>query len=83
MTLKVDEIFEGKLTYAFKNDLMNLANFYMLINNNFNLESKMVEINQNKNSKQPGWPFSVRKLVNKSISQLTKIFADVLQNYCF
>ena len=53
MALKVAEIFEGKLTYAFKNDLRNLANFYMLINGNFNLESKMVEINQNKNSKQP------------------------------
>ena len=83
MALKVAEIFEGKLTYAFKNDLRNLANFYMLINSNFNLESKMVEINQNKNSKQPDWPFSVRKLVNKSISQLTKLFADVLQNYYF
>ena len=25
---EVDEIFEGKLTYAFKNDIRNLANFH-------------------------------------------------------
>ena len=28
MRLKVDAKFEGKLTCAFKNDMMNLANFY-------------------------------------------------------
>ena len=27
MALKIDATFEGKLTYAFKNDMRNLANF--------------------------------------------------------
>ena len=27
MALKIDATFEGKLTCAFKNDMMNLANF--------------------------------------------------------
>ena len=83
MALKIDEIFEGKLTYAFKTDVGTLENFHRLTNSNFISESKMVAVNQNKNSKQPDWPFPVRKLVNKSVSQLTKLFPDVLQNYCF
>ena len=28
MELNIDETFEGKLTYAFKNDMSNLANFH-------------------------------------------------------
>ena len=51
MVLKIDAKFEGKLTYAFKNDIRNLANFHRLKINDFILESKMAELNQNKNSK--------------------------------
>ena len=50
MALKIDAKFEGKLTCAFKNDINNLTNLYMLKNSKFILESKMVELNQNKNS---------------------------------
>ena len=53
MAMKINEIFEGKLTYAFKPDMRNLANSHSLTNRNFILESKMVELNKNKNSKQP------------------------------
>ena len=28
MALKIDAVFEGKLTSAFKNDMRNLANFH-------------------------------------------------------
>ena len=31
MALKIDATFEGKLTCAFKNDMMNLANFHWSI----------------------------------------------------
>ena len=44
---------EGKLTCAFKNDLRNLENSRRRKNSDFILESKMAEINQNQNSKQP------------------------------
>ena len=37
--------------------MRNLANFPKLKNNDFILESKMVELNQNKNSKQLDRPF--------------------------
>ena len=54
MALKIYGKSEGKLTCAFKNDMKNLANFCLQgENSNLILESKMVEINQNKNSKQP------------------------------
>ena len=53
MTLKIDAEFEGRLICAFKNDMRNLANFHRLKNSDFILESKMVELNKNKNSKQP------------------------------
>ena len=56
MTLKTDANFEGKLTRAFKNNTRTLANFHMLGKSNFFLESKMVELNQNQNSKQPDEP---------------------------
>ena len=60
--LKTDAKFEGKLTCAFKNDMKNLANFHRLKNSDFSLESKMVELNKNKNSKQSDWPDAVWKL---------------------
>ena len=62
MELKIDAKFEGKLTCAFQNDMRNLANFHRLKNSNFILESKVVELNQNKNSKQQDRPDAVRKL---------------------
>ena len=34
---------------------------HRLKNSDFILESKMAELNQNKNSKQPGWPDAVWK----------------------
>ena len=37
----------------FKKDMRNLANFDRVKNSDFILESKMAELNQNKNSKQP------------------------------
>ena len=52
MALKIDAKLERKLTCTFKNDMRNLANFYRLKNSAFILESKIVELNQNKNSKQ-------------------------------
>ena len=56
--------FDGneKQTCAFKNDMRNLANFHRLKNSNFILESKLVELNQNKSSKQPDWPDAAWKL---------------------
>ena len=51
MALKIDGKFEGKLTYAFKNGMRNLA-FHRLKKRDFILESKMAELNQNKNSKK-------------------------------
>ena len=53
MALNIDANFEGKLTYVFNNDIKNLANFHSLKNSDFILESKMAELNPNKNSKQP------------------------------
>ena len=60
MALKTDTKFEGKLTCAFQIDVRNLASF--LKNNDFILESKMVELNQNKDLKQLDRPDAVRKL---------------------
>ena len=51
MTLKSGEKFEGKFICAFQNDMRNLANFHRMKNCDFILESKIVELNQNKNSK--------------------------------
>ena len=62
MALKIDAKFEVKLTCAFKNDMRNLANFHRLKNSNVILESKMVELNQTKNSKQLDRPDAARKL---------------------
>ena len=43
--------------------MRNLANFHRLKNSDFILESKMAELNQNKNLKQLDRPDAVRKLV--------------------
>ena len=63
MALKIDAKFEGKLTCAFKNEMRNLANSHRLKNSDIILESKMVELNQNKNLKQLDRPDAVRKLI--------------------
>ena len=42
--------------------MTNLANFHSLKNSNFILESKIAELNQNKNLKQLDRPHAVRKL---------------------
>ena len=62
MALKIDVKFEGKLTCVFQNDMGNLASFHRLKNSDFNLESKMAELNQNQSSKQLDRPDAVRKL---------------------
>ena len=62
MAPNIDAKFNGKLTCAIKNDMRNLENFHRLKNSNFILESKMAELNQNKNQKQPDWPAAVWKL---------------------
>ena len=59
MALRIDSKFEGKLTCVFKIDMRNLANFHRLKNSDFILESKMAELNQNKNSKQVDRPDAV------------------------
>ena len=53
MALKIDPKFEGKLTCAFKIDMRNSANVHRLTISDFILESKIAELNQNQNSKQP------------------------------
>ena len=63
MALKIDAKFDGKLTCAFKNEMRNLANFHRLKNSDFILESKMAELNQNKNLKQLDRPDKVGKLI--------------------
>ena len=62
MTLEIDAKFEGKLTWTFQNDMRNLANFHRLKISDFILESKIAELNQNKNLKQLGRPDAMRKL---------------------
>ena len=57
--MKIDAKFDGKLTCAFRYDVRALVNFHRLKNSDFILESKMPEINQNKNSKQPDRPDAV------------------------
>ena len=56
MSLRSDAKFEGKVTCAFKNDMRNLANVHRLKNSDFILESKMMKLNQNDNSKQSNPP---------------------------
>ena len=62
MGLKIDAKFEGKLTWDFQNGTSNLVNFHRLKNSDFILEGKMMELNQNENSKQLDRPDAVRKL---------------------
>ena len=52
----------GKLPFFFKNDKKNLTNFRRMKNSDFILENKLVELNQNKNSKQADRPDAVWKL---------------------
>ena len=78
MTLKSEAKFEGKLTCAFKK-MRNLASFHRLKNSDFTLESKMVGLNQNKNSKQLDRPDAVKKKKKKkknstSNSTINKFF---------
>ena len=61
MALKIDGKIEEKQTYAFQNDMRNLANFHRLKNSDFILESKVIKLNQNKNSKQLDRLDAVRK----------------------
>ena len=63
MTLKIVAKFEDKLTCAFKNEMRNLANFHWLKNSDFILESKMAELNQNKNLKQLDRQDAMGKLI--------------------
>ena len=42
--------------------MKSLANFHLLKNSDFSLESKTAELNQNQNSKHPDWPDAVWKL---------------------
>ena len=72
----IDAKFEKKLTCAFKKEMRNLANFQRLKNSDFILESKIVELNQNKNLKQLDLPDAVRKviLIWKLISIINKTF---------
>ena len=63
MALKIDAKFEGKLTCDLENDVRNLANFHRLKNCDFILESKMAELNQTQNSKQPDRPDAKWKFV--------------------
>ena len=59
MALEIVAKFEGKMTCAFKSDMKYLVNFYRLENRDSILESKMLELNQNKNSKQSDQPDAV------------------------
>ena len=56
MSMRSDAKFEEKVTCAFKNDMRNLANVHRLKNSDFILESKMMKLNQNDNSKQSNPP---------------------------
>ena len=62
MTLKIDAKFEGKLTCGLENHMRNVTNFHRLKNSDFILESKIAELNQNKNSIQLDRPDAERKL---------------------
>ena len=55
---------KGKVTCSFKNDMSNMENFHRLKNSDFILESKMADLNQNKNwkKKKKDWPDVVWKI---------------------
>ena len=50
-----------KTDLCFQNEMRNLASFHGLKNSNFVLESKMAELNQNKNSEEPDQPHTLCK----------------------
>ena len=56
MALKIDAKFERKISCPFKN---YMRNFHRLKNSDFILETKMVELNKNKNLKLPDQPDAV------------------------
>ena len=58
---KIHAKVDRKLSCTFKNDIMNLKNFHRLKNSNFILESKMAQLNQNKNSNKTDQPYLVWK----------------------
>ena len=60
MAVKIDTKFKGKLAFIFQNDMSNLANLHRK-NSDFILESKMPELNQNKNQKQLDRSDAVKK----------------------
>ena len=62
MTLKINAKFEGKMTCSFKTDMRNFASFHRLKNCDFILESKMAEVDQSQNLKQPDRQDAARKL---------------------
>ena len=64
MTLKIDAKFEGKTDLRFLKWHERILQIfvYRLKNSSSILESKMVELNQNQNSKEPDRPDTVRKL---------------------
>ena len=58
---------------------------HRLKNSDFILESKMVELNENKNSKQADDQMQCENffdLGSKEIAQVIKLFTQVLQNHC-
>ena len=60
IALKIYPKSEGKLTCGFKSDMRDLdEKFHRLKTSDFILESKMAEINQNQNPKQPDRPDAV------------------------
>ena len=59
MTLRSDAKFGEELTCRFKIDMRNSTIFHRLKNSDFILESRMPELNQNKNSKQADRPDAV------------------------
>ena len=52
MALKIDIKLKGKLTCAFETSVKNLANLHRLKSSDLILESKMMELNQNKKPKK-------------------------------
>ena len=61
MKLKINAKFEGKLTCAFQNAILQVY-FCRLKNSDLILESEIEELNVNKNLKQLDRPDTVRKL---------------------
>ena len=62
MAMMINAKSVGKLTCALKKGMRNLTNFNRLKSSDFILESKMAELSEYKNSKQPDQPDAMRKL---------------------